>query len=304
MSICTCHCFVKAVKSVGLALTDGCSYSVIIRRVNHKMKNNYTVRSMDCLQTLNIRAGYIRIKAVFGVSLICTNLCVKFRTHMLVYNKIKNKDTIATIDGLQGIVIHALFCQSSAVKDIIVILYNFRTYRCIVNRINIKYKGKQTVATISTGICMSICACHCFVEAVKSITLTLTDGCSYSIIIGRVNYKVKNNYTVRSMDCLQTLIICAGAVGIKAILGISLSLTYIGIEIRPRIHVYKQMKHYGTIATMHAFQCITIYTGSSKSSTKKIIIPVFSDCIVNMCVVLLPNLQFQSCDTVATKSAA
>ena len=223
---------------------------------------------------------------------------------MLVYNKIKNKGTIATIDCLQSIVIHALFCQSSAVKDIIIILYNFRTYRCIINRINSQYEGKQTVATISAGVCMSICACRCFVEAVKSVAFALTDGCSYRIIIRRVDYKIKDNDTVRSMDCLQTLIIRTGAVGIKAILGISLSMTYIGIEIRPRIHVYKQMKHYGTIATMHAFQCITMYAGSSKSSAKKIIMPVFSDCIVNMCVVLLPNLQLQSCDTVATKSAA
>ena len=304
MSICACCCFVEAVKSVTLALTDGCLYSIIIRRVNDKIKNNDTVRSMDCLQTLIIRAGYIRIKAVFGVSLICTNLCVKFRAYMLVYNKIKNKDTIATIDGLQGIVIHALFSQCHTMKIINLIFY----YRCIycrtVNRINSQYKSKQTVATISAGVCMSICACCCFVEAVKSVTLALTDGCLYSIIIRRVNDKIKNNDTVRSMDCLQTLIIRAGAVGIKAILGISLSLTYIGIEIRPRIHVYKQMKHYGTIATMHAFQCTTIYAGSSKSSAKKIIMPVFSDCIVNMRVVLLPNLQLQSCDTVATKSAA
>ena len=222
---------------------------------------------------------------------------------MLVYNKIKNKGTIATIDCLQGIVICTCPCQCHTMKIINLVFY----YRCIycrtVNRINSQYKSKQTVATISTGVSMSICACRCFIEAVKRVSLALTDGCSYRIIVSRVDYKIKDNDTVRSMACLQTLIIRAGAVGIKAILGISLSMTYIGIEIRPHIHVYKQMKHYGTIATMHTFQCITIYTGSSKSSAKKIIMPVFSDCIVNMCVVLLPNLQLQSCDTVAIKSA-
>ena len=96
---------------------------------------------------------------------------------MLVYNKIKNKDTIATIDCLQGIVIHALFSQCYTMKIINLIFY----YRCIycrtVNRINSQYKGKQTIATISAGVSMSICACRCFVETVKSVSLALTDGC-------------------------------------------------------------------------------------------------------------------------------
>ncbi len=189
-------------------------------------------------------------KTVFIISVSLTDFSVEYCSLMQMHQEVKHKCTVATVHGLQCVVIRScLGVWRIGVKRIAFALYYLGIDYGIIDRVYHKLKVHHAVAAIDCLELLSVKTCRAFRKTELVVGFSLTDFRRNGIVINRVDCKIQYNQTVCTINSLMILLIRSGLGNIETIFVIRLPLTNINIKLRKCVKMYKQIKHYHTVAT-------------------------------------------------------